>query len=330
MTPTSLLSAGALRCVAVAAVLVLAACADPGAPADPGDDGLRDAPPSTVRTVSAPTLTVRVLQVASATGGGGDAVLVADSGGARPWYALVDAGGDGTAAAYVAAAGIDTLDLLVLTHAHSDHYGGLDDVARAVHVRRFVTNGQVRSAVTYQAMLAAVAAVSDTVIVPVVPWILPLPGGGRVALLPPSPEHLQEDTDDGAEINDGSLGVRFDRGTFSYLGTGDGETGANQWFLAQAPTWIDVEALKVGHHGSADATQSWWLDAVSPRVALVSANGSTHPHGATLTLLESLTPDLFCTPDHGIITIRVNAAGEYSVRTAGDARRKCTVGSEAY
>ena len=319
-----------LLLTALVLALTVAGCAGSGGPVDTGEGALRDPPPSTVRTVSAPTLTIRVLQVASATGGGGDAVLVADSGGARPWYALVDAGGDGTAAAYLAAAGVDTLDLLVLTHAHSDHYGGMDDVARRVHVRRFVTNGQVRSAVTYQEMLTRVAAVSDTVIVPSVPWVLSLPGGGRTVILPPGPDHLGDDTDDGTELNDGSLGVRFELGTFSYLGTGDGETAANQRFVATYPGWIDVEALKVAHHGSADATQSWWLDAVSPGLALVSANGTTHPHGSTLSMLEAGTPDLFCTPDHGIITVRVNRQGTYAVETDHDARRRCSIGSEAY
>lgn len=316
--------------LAVVAALAPVACADAGGPVDTVDSDLREPPPSTVRTVTAPTLTIRVLQVASATGGGGDAVLVADSGGARPWHALVDAGGDGTAAAYLAAAGVDTLDLLVLTHAHSDHYGGMGDLARGVHVRRFVTNGQVRSAVTYQEVLAAVAAVSDTLVVPTVPWVLSLPGGGRAVILPPNPDHLGVDTDDGAELNDGSLAIRFELGTFSYLGTGDGETAANQRFVVTYPGWLDVEALKVGHHGSADATQSWWLEAVSPGLALVSANGTTHPHGSTLSLLEAVTPDLFCTPAHGIITVRVNKQGNYAVTTVGDVRTRCSTGSEAY
>jgi beta-lactamase superfamily II metal-dependent hydrolase len=305
-----------------------AACSPKSAPTGPSDagDGLRDAPPASVRTVSSPTLTVRVLQVKSSTGGGGDAVLVADSGGVRPWYGLVDAG-DGSAAAYLEGAGIDTLDLMVLTHAHHDHYAGMPAVFQGVHVRRFVYNGQPRTASTYEAMLSDAAASSDTMAVPDQPWVLSLPGGGRAILLPPLQTWVWEDTDDGEELNEGSLAVRFELGAFSFLTTGDGERLSNEHYRTQFPAWVDSDALKVGHHGSTDATSAGWLDAVTPAVAIVSANGTSHPHGATLNLLRSRTDDLYCTPQHGIVTLLVDAAGDYAVRTASDARLPCTQGT---
>ena len=300
-----------------------------GSPTSPDpDDGLRDPPPATLRTVDDASLTIRVLQVKSATGGGGDAVLVADSAGASPWHALLDAG-DGSAAAYLAQAGIDTLDLMVLTHAHHDHYAGMPGVFAGVHVRRFAYNGQVRSAVTYDDVLELAWAQADTVLVPDEPWTVSLPGGGHVVVMPPLNTWTGIDTDDGEELNEGSLAIRVEQGEFSFLTTGDGEAESNAHYRTSYPAWVDADAFKVGHHGSTDATDASWLDAVTPEVAIVSANGVSHPHGATLSWLSARTDDLYCTPEHGVVSLLVDAGGSYAVRTAQDPRIPCGPGTQA-
>ncbi len=327
MTPAPRVRRAAL---AAALVLLSAGCGGggPTAPAG-GDAGLRDPPPSTLRTVADPVLTLRVLRVDAPTGGGGDAVVVADSAAGGPWHALIDAGGDDVAARYLQDAGVDTLDLLVLTHAHQDHFGGMQDVFDRTHVRRFVYNGQVRALASYQRVLERARAEADTIVALAAPLQLSLgtDDGATVVLLPPLDTWLAESTDDGSLLNEGSLGLRVQVGSFSYLGTGDAEIRANRRFADAYPDWVDADAFKAGHHGSTDAVQSFWLDAVSPEVVVVSANGTTHPHGAALDLYSARTPDLFCTPDHGIVTVRISAAGVYAVRTERDPKARCTHGT---
>ena len=104
----------------------------------------------------------------------------------------------------------------------------------------------------------------------------------------------------------------------------------NARFAALYPLEMDVEALKVGHHGSSDATDSAWLAATSPRVAVVSANGTTHPHGSVLQLLRGAGLELFCTPQHGWVRFRVDAGGSYAVSTQNNPRFRCETGSQAY
>ncbi len=81
--------------------------------------------------------------------GYGDAVLIRDTG--AGFTMLVDCGdtavGDGgpgsmriTAAEFLRRQGVHTLDLLVLTHLHRDHSGGLRELLNAVHVREFWGN----------------------------------------------------------------------------------------------------------------------------------------------------------------------------------------------
>ena len=54
--------------------------------------------------------------------------------------------------------------------------------------------------------------------------------------------------------------------------------------------------------------------AVTPEATIASANGTTHPHGPTLTLLRGRMADLYCMPQHGIGTLLVDAVGNYAVR----------------
>src|SRR2546422_7660387 len=92
-------------------------------------------------------LLVRVLDVSDARMGG-DAILVTDSAAGRARHVLIDASDRGqTVVARLAAFRVDTLALVILSHPHADHYGGLSAVLRRFPVRRFVYGGTPRTAV---------------------------------------------------------------------------------------------------------------------------------------------------------------------------------------
>jgi beta-lactamase superfamily II metal-dependent hydrolase len=318
--------------MALATTLIATACASSDDTTPVGPDTLRDTPPSTERTVSDAVLTLTLLDLGpDAEGGGGDALLVADSSGVRPWHGLVDAGDGPRALQALEAAGVDTLDLLVVTHAHYDHFGGAIPILESgIVVRRLLYNGQTRTNVTWQRFLSDADRALDVELASSVLDAGPV-GGVEVTVLPPLTTYLANDTDDGQELNDGSLAVRLDLGSFSLLSTGDAEMEANARFGNQYPALVDVDVLKVGHHGSSDATSEGWLAQVTPEAALISANGTTHPHGSTLALLDAhVGVELFCTPQHGDITLRVAVDGRWAVRTTDDPRLPCQVGSEAF
>lgn len=304
--------------------------ARPSNPASPATGGIpSESGPSTGDgTFTPPALTLRVLRVTSRAGGG-DAILVADSAADPPRHVLIDAGDDGAAARALRALGVRSLDLLVLTHAHHDHYGGMDEVLDAVPVRAFAFGGQVRTAATYARLLDRIEREVPTVlVVDSIRRIRLGPGDDAttLTLLPPLPDHLAEDTDNGERLNDGSLAVRIERAGFSFLTTGDAERAANARFASAFAPFVDVDVFKVGHHGSTDATQPEWLDAVTPEVAIVSANGTTHPHARVLQLLEARGIPTYCTPQHGTVTIRVARDGRYTVHPEEGQGTRCRPG----
>lgn len=285
-------------------------------------------------------------------GGGGDALLLTDSSAAGMVHVLVDAGtgpaSGGTSgntnwvSQRLEDLGVDTLAALLLTHAHEDHYLGMQAVLRDVHVERFVYNGQARTTTTYRDLLDYASTHADSMIVVETLREYTLEAGAgtgtRLLILTPLPDYLDDSSADGSELNEGSLGAFVERGEFRLFLTGDGEQEANQRWRADFSAYTEsLDVLKVGHHGANNAIfdsgasgPASWVDHTDPDVALISANGRTHPRVNALTRLRSGSDrDIYCTHIHGTVEIRVSPTGRYFVMPEQNARQRCTAGSEA-
>ena len=95
---------------------------------------------------------------------------------------------------------------------------------------------------------------------------------------------------------------------FSLLLTGDAEAGGEKQILERCPELISgCTILKTAHHGSDTSTSQAFLDAVSPRAALISCgkdNSYGHPHEEVLSRLKTAGIPVFITAECGAITIR--------------------------
>lgn len=284
-------------------------------------------------------------------GGGGDAILLSDSSSLGLRHGMIDAGprgeegapvDEGFVARRLQEMDVDTLEFLQLTHAHSDHFGGMTPILDRIHVRRFVYNGQPRSLSRYQQVLTRAAQRADTVIVVESEWehVLGGEGGPRTVHLPPLPFYIDRDTNDGSLLNEGSLGTYVEAGGVRLFFTGDGEVEANaRWRQQFSSRTDDVDVLKVGHHGANNAVfddgsgggsfASAWLDHTSPRLLLVTANGRSHPRQrATHKLLGLNDAEMYCTHVHGTVDVRI-AEGWWEVTAERNAEMDCVPGSEA-
>ena len=297
-------------------------------------------------------LIIRLLDLgANAAGGGGDAILLTDSTAAGMVHGLIDAGpagANGSNPGYVAQQlgllGVQSLEFVQLTHAHSDHFDGLPAVFQAFRAKRFIYNGQVRSYAVYNNLLTQAGSRSDTVITPTGTSVHTLrlgngPQATLVSTLPPLPTFITSaHPDSSAQFNEGSLGTEVELGTFRMFFTGDGEVRANQRWRTQFATYSgDVEVLKAGHHGANDAvfddgagfsTASAWLSHTWPEVAVISSNGTTRPRVRALSALRTGRA-AYCTNVHGRIEIRVLRSGSYTVRVEKNASLDCVAGSQA-
>lgn len=296
-------------------------------------------------------LIVRLIDLGDGLGGGGDAILFSDSSGAGTAHVMIDAGpagipgsqsvDEGFVLRRLRQLGVDSLEALILTHAHADHFGGMDSILATIQVKRFVYNGQNRSLGMYNALLTRAQASAAEVVVPFSILDLALGAGDArtsVEVLPPLPDYLDDPGANSTRLNDGSLGTTVTRGTFRMFATGDGEVEANQrWRTQFASRTAGLDILKVGHHGANNGIfdngfngSSLWLEHTDPDVAVISANGRSHPRSNALTrLLGMPATRTFCTNVHGEIVIRVNPEGYYEVTVEKNGDADCVPGSEA-
>jgi len=163
------------------------------------------------------------------------------------------------------------IDLLWITHPHSDHIGGAVDVLNHFTVSAYVDNGRDLTKATIKATRKALAAhqVPVTVIEPGAATV-PLATSEDVkltALVPP------QSTECGSNANVCSIALRIDYCASSILFTGDAEAIEEADLTVDAP----VTLLQVGHHGSKTSSSPALLDRALPKYAVPGWRGD-EPH----------------------------------------------------
>lgn len=247
--------------------------------------------------------------------GQGDAVLIETGAGSTM---LIDAGGsvgggpDPGAAAVVPALWarrVTRLDVVVLSHPHPDHYGGLAAVLDAVAVGELWDTGQAEAEADPALGQGAVAMLLEKARQRGVRVRRPDAlcdrahrlGPAALRVLAPCPAF---DVTRGP--NDNSFVLRLVHGAHSFLFTGDAEREAEASLVARGGA-LRSDVLKVAHHGSRSSSTAALLGAVAPHVALVSAgrgNRFGHPHDEVLARLSAAVPRVRRTDLSGSIALR--------------------------
>jgi beta-lactamase superfamily II metal-dependent hydrolase len=208
--------------------------------------------------------------------GQGDAILIRSPEGKA---ALVDAGPSKEVVSLLKQRGVRSIDLVVVSHHHSDHYGGMDEVIRAFHPRYFLATDSTHTTPHYLRLLRLVR---DSGVQAIYPRSTPRKielGSVSLTVLPQPPEDPEDE-------NDNSIGIRLQYGSFSALLTGDSQARERAFWERHAPRLIrSCTVLKLAHHGSRNGTDARWLGMVRPQLAIASlgsGNEYGHPHPETL------------------------------------------------
>jgi beta-lactamase superfamily II metal-dependent hydrolase len=244
---------------------------------------------------------------------------------------LIDSGGSATREVgkdtllpYLLKNGVAELDLVVITHLHTDHYKGLTEIAREIPVRRLaVYDGNrlksaeiIRDSGVPEAGLMYIHA-GHTIRL-----------GEHVSLEAIYPERRGMEEYRRIMLGEGdenmnSLLMKLDYKGFTALMTGDvgfeGEEAALEALRGREGA-LRCSVLKVGHHGSRYSTSDAFLEAVSPQAAVIQSGKNTygHPHPSVIQKLEGFGAKVYRNDESGAVLFRVmdDGSAEASVVVA--------------
>ena len=189
---------------------------------------------------------------------------------------------------------INDIDIVVGTHPHEDHIGGLDDVISNFDIGKVYMPDVTSTSKTFSDVLDVIEEKELNITVPIIDEVFSLNDMKFKVIYTGNDEE---------ELNNSSIVLRMDFGNTSYLFTGDAEKSVEKLILDKE---IDVDVLKVSHHGSDYSSSNKFLDIVSPKYAIISVgydNKYNHPSNNVINELTNRNINVFRTDKDGTIKL---------------------------
>ncbi len=213
----------------------------------------------------------------------------------------------------IRALGITRIDLLVATHPHSDHIGGMQKVLAAFPVGKVIDAGLPHPSYAYEQFLETIDRKNIPYQVAEQGQTINIDPALRVFVLSPPAQRSGDD------LNADSMVLRISYGTIDFLMSGDlGGEGEDALIRSGYP--LEAEILKIGHHGSSSSTSPGFLARIGPEIGVLFAgedNPYGHPHRETLDLLKKGGVKVYRTDRDGTVLVRTDGMS-YSVKTETD------------
>ena len=205
---------------------------------------------------------------------------------------------------YLRDVGVDSLDVLAVTHPHADHLGQFPAILKAVDVAEVWWSPAVHTTLTFERAVDALEAgdiafeeprAGDRTEVGEVLFEFVNPGAAA----------------DEADLHDTGLAFRVAYGDVRFLFTGDAEQPTEERMVRDHAGVLAAEVYQAGHHGSATSTSPALLDAVQPSVVVWSAGRDSqygHPHEQVVDRLADAGARVYGTALHGTIVVTTDGS----------------------
>lgn len=216
---------------------------------------------------------------------------------------------------------VDEIDYMIITHADSDHVNMAKDVLELYDVHNIYFNEYDTEKTSKTYINFKAAAKSETT------------AKGKAVCNEIKNESKKYSIDGGSYKLDiyavGSTDVSgessfanaisilciLEYGGRRVMFTGDAEAETERWFMSEiGESGVDIDVLKVGHHGSRTCSTKEFIDFVKPEYAVISCgtnNTYRHPHPETMTTLFNYGAVTYRTDRHGDIVLRIDEDGDF-------------------
>lgn len=255
--------------------------------------------------------------------GQGDAIFIQ----APEQNVLIDGGDRGNIVVeYLQERDVSHLDLVIGTHPHADHIGGLINVMQEFSVEEVIDPAVAHTTKTFEDYLTLIDNNNITFTEGRAGMARDLGGGANLDILHPTQPSS-------SHLNDASVVARLSYGEVSFLFTGDVEEQAENELLSRDKQLLESDVLKVAHHGSSSSTSPAFLEATNPDFAVIMCgedNTYGHPHSQVLELLRNHGVEVYRTDVHGsIVFVTDGETIDINSGTAGSAHTSQESGSQA-
>ena len=197
---------------------------------------------------------------------------------------------------YISKQGIENLDVVIGTHPHEDHIGGLSYVMNSFKVGKVYLPQKMATTKTYENLITTIKNKNISTIKAKIGEQFYI-GKAKCTILAPRKQY--------DKVNDNSIVLKLEFGEKTFLFTGDAEA-TSEMDMVKSGSLNTVDLLKVGHHGSKTSSCINFLNTITPKYAVISVgkdNKYGHPNEGTIRRLKQVHSEVYRTDKSGTIVV---------------------------
>lgn len=209
---------------------------------------------------------------------------------------------------YLQQTNVRKISKVILTHEHSDHYGGIFELSKNIKIDTiFVTDTFIEGEVGKE--LLNYPYLKDTYFYVISDTLTIKKNDYRVKFLHPDRDYTD------LNENNNSIVCMLSYKDLNILFTGDIEREAESYILQKYPQYLKSDILKVAHHGSITSTTDDFLLKSSPKVSVISAFGNVSRGFPSLYVLQKLDEKYFVTGNDGAVIVKERQDNLFTVES---------------